>query len=96
MSVRVNKKQLWRLISQKNNNQIHSSHTFTVLNLLLEELMEDLISGKTVSIGNFGKIFIKTYKSRIHNNIVKGYKTKSKGKKALKLVINKKILKLTH
>jgi nucleoid DNA-binding protein len=95
MSNKINKKKLWRLISQR-NPIIHSLHTFIVLNLLVEELKKELLSNNMINIGNFGKFYIKTYNSRIHNNIVSGYKTLSKGKRALKLIINKKILKITH
>lgn len=54
MKKRIDKKSLWIYINKKINRAVHHYHVFSVLSLLVEEILQDLKQGKNIKIFNFG------------------------------------------
>lgn len=50
----ISKRCLWRLINKKIKRLIHNYHVFSIISILFEEIIKDLIDGKSIKIHNFG------------------------------------------
>jgi nucleoid DNA-binding protein len=55
----TNKRKLHSLICKDLNHIIHHLHIFSVINILIEEIIKELKSGNEIDIGNFGIFSIK-------------------------------------
>ena len=55
----VDKKRLWTYVNIKINRVIHHYHVFSILNILVEELLEALMARKEIKIFNFGDLNLK-------------------------------------
>jgi nucleoid DNA-binding protein len=60
----TNKRKLYSLICKDLNHIIHHLHIFSVINILIEEIIIDLKSGKEIDIGNFGIFSLKELKPK--------------------------------
>ena len=94
MSRSIDKKKLWRLIIKDLNYSIHISHIFSVINILIDELIRELKSGKEISIKNFGVFKIKTLKPKKIISVRTGKVKFVERTKALRFVIAKRLTKL--
>lgn len=64
MSQKYTKRKLWLFLLKELNHSIHNAHVYSVINILIEELIKDLVAGKKIKIINFGSFFLKELKPR--------------------------------
>jgi nucleoid DNA-binding protein len=62
--MRYNKKGLWKLIIKNAHSKIHRLHTISIINILIEEIVDELKSGNEIDIENFGTLKIKKIKPK--------------------------------
>lgn len=71
----VTKRALWRYVNKKIRRSVHHFHVFSVISILFEEILKDLVAGKTIKITNFGTLMLKNLSPRsyydIHDKVMK-------------------------
>lgn len=82
MKQKVNKSKLWALVCNKIGYTIHRLHVLSVINILIDEMIKELKSGKEIKIKNFGVVQLnilkpKKIRSVATNNIKFVKRTKS-------------------
>jgi nucleoid DNA-binding protein len=92
--MKYNKQNLVRFIATKLNNQINKFHILSVINILIDEMLNDLKSGKEVKITNFGTFSIKGLKSKQIRNVVSKKLINNSSVKSLRFSLSKKLSKL--
>jgi nucleoid DNA-binding protein len=80
----INKRILWRYINRKINRIIHHYHVFSVITILFDEMLKDLIRGKSIKISNFGTLSLKQMKPRKYFDVRFQQVMQSKGHKILR------------
>lgn len=60
----ISKRALWRYVNRKIKRTIHHYHVFSVLTILFDEMIADLLQGKRIKIFNFGTLSLKQLKPR--------------------------------
>jgi nucleoid DNA-binding protein len=90
----VDRRFLAKYVSKKMNRLIHFSHIQSVISILLEEIMNDLLEGKEIEIGNFGTFLIKKMLPRRHYNYMTGQCEISVGRKLIRFKLNKKLRRI--
>lgn len=60
----ISKKKLIILVNQKIENVISPLHVKSVVSILIEEMVKDLVAGIDIQVVNFGKIFLTPSKMR--------------------------------
>jgi nucleoid DNA-binding protein len=91
--INIDKRTLWRFVNVKINRSIQSSHVIGVINILFDEIISDLKSGKEIKIFNFGTLWLKPTKPRLYYDIRFQRLMMSAGNKILKLVLSPKLRK---
>jgi nucleoid DNA-binding protein len=91
--VNYNKRKLLFYIAKEIYYRIHYSHIFSIINILLEELSKDLTAGKEITIGNFGRFYIKTLGSKKNINVVNGQQRFTKKVKSLRFKLSREMIK---
>lgn len=87
------KHQLFPLVQEKIKSITHYFHIISVVNILIDEIIQELKAGKEVEIGGLGTIKLFSYPAKIGHNVLTGKYQKLKGTKRLRFVIDKKLLK---
>jgi nucleoid DNA-binding protein len=93
MSIEVNKRLFWRYVNIKLNRAIHSYHVFSILSILLEEIIEDLKKSKEIKIINFATISLNDTKPKKYFDVRYQKIMESKGGRLIKIDLSKKIKK---
>lgn len=93
MNKSIDRRFLWQYVLKKINKSIHHAHVMSVINILLDEVITELISSKKIKIGNFGNFVIKKLNPRKHFNVFTKQYEMSKGNKIVRFELNKKIRK---
>ena len=62
--VSVSKRSLWRYVNRKINRLVHHYHVFSVITILFDEMIADLVKGKQIKIKNFGTLTLKWLRPR--------------------------------
>lgn len=89
----ISKRCLWRLINKKIKRLIHNYHVFSIISILFEEIIKDLIDGKSLKIHNFGTLeLVKTKPKKYHDVRFKKV-MESKGNMIMKFSLARKIKK---
>jgi|ERR1700722_2592493 len=96
MNQRYNKRKLWTLLIKELNHFVHSSHIYSVLNILIEEMISDLVSGKNIKIINFGSFSLKELKPRRYLDLATRRFKISGPSKALRFKISRNISKFIN
>lgn len=91
-SSRIDKYKLFNLVFQKLN--IHRLHVFSVLNILIDELIKELRTGNSIKINNFGEFKLKSIKPKKIRNIATGQIKFIKTTKVLRFKLADKLVKL--
>jgi nucleoid DNA-binding protein len=60
----VNKKNFWPYINAKINRVIHNRHVYSVINIMLEELIKELFNGKKIEIINLGTLSFEEHENK--------------------------------
>lgn len=87
----VDRRFLWQYVARKLKRKILVTHVASVVNILLDEIVNEIISIGSLKIGNFGKFFIKQLSPRRHYDFNKKQIIVSPGHQALRFKLNKNI-----
>ncbi len=89
----VDRRFLWKYVIKKIKKSIHHAHVMSVINILLDEVIKDLIVSKKIKIGNFGQFIFKKLQPRKHFNLRTQKYEMSKGNSIMRFELNKKLRK---
>ena len=81
--MKYNKRQLWVYIIRDLNHFVHNLHIFTVISILIDEILKDLKDGKEIRIVNFGVLKIEKTKPKKFKDVKTGKIEMSKGNNKL-------------
>ena len=70
---------------------LHRYHVFAVISILFEEMVRDLMNGKSIKIANLGVISLQTTKPRYFYHAKLRRVALSSGRKLMKFVLSKKL-----
>lgn len=80
----INKRILWRYVNRKLKRLVHHYHVFSIITILFDEMLKDLVRGKSIKIFNFGKLTLKQMKPRKYFDVRFQKVMQSKGHKILR------------
>jgi nucleoid DNA-binding protein len=66
----IGRRELWHYVNKKINRVILSSHVYSVITILFDEMIKDLDAGKEIKIHNFGTFSLQETKPRRHYNFL--------------------------
>ncbi len=89
----ISKKVLWQYVNLKINRSIHHAHVFSVITILFDEIVKDLVNGKEIKIVNFGTLILKELKPRKYHDVRYMRVMQSNGSKILRFSLTPKIRK---
>lgn len=89
----MNKRQLWLLIIKELNHCVHNAHIFSIINILVEELIKELLVGNEIKIINFGTFYIKTINPKKIKSVISGNIMTTRKTKALRFRLSSKLVK---
>jgi nucleoid DNA-binding protein len=87
----MNKRQLWLLIIKELNHCVHNAHILSVINILLDEMVKELLFGNEIKIINFGTFYIKRIKPKRIKSVASGNITTTKGTNAIRFRLSHKL-----
>ncbi len=90
----ISKRILWRYVNVKIKRIVHHYHVFSIITILFEEIIKDLVSGKSIEIFNLGVFSLKKNKPRLHYDISKKTFAVSDGRKVMRLSLSPKLKKI--
>lgn len=93
MNQEISKKIFWRYVNKKINRSIHHYHVFSVISILFEELINDLINDKEIKIFNFVKLKLSRPRAKRYFNVVSRCMQESSGNRLLKFSLSPKLKK---
>lgn len=96
IAMHYDKQKIIAIVLKELKNRVHSLHIAAIINLLLEELSKDLLSGKDVRIGNFGTLMLKTIGSKKNVDVVSGEMRQTKRTKALRFKLSKNFIEINR
>jgi nucleoid DNA-binding protein len=67
--ISITKRKLWRYVNKKIKRSIHHYHVFSIISILFDELLKDLIDGKSIKITNFGTLTLKNLPPRHYHDV---------------------------
>lgn len=85
--VSISKRTLWRYVNRKIKRAIHHYHVLSVMTILFDEMISDLIKGKAIKIFNFGTLTLKQMKPRKYFDVRFQKVMHSEGHKILRFVL---------
>lgn len=65
----ITKRVLWRYVNKKIKRSIHHYHVFSIITILFEEMIKDLISEKDIKIHNLGTLSLKQLPARKYHDV---------------------------
>jgi len=89
----ISKRELWHKVNAKLRGRIHNTHVYSVINLLFEELISDLLNEKDIDIINFGTFTFKKMKDRRFWNVSTKEISTAPGNYVLRFFIANKLRK---
>lgn len=87
----IDKRYLWKFVNKKINRAVKGYHVVSIINILFEEMLSDLRSGKEIEIFNFGKLFLKKMNPRKYHDVRYNRVMVSHGGRILKFILSPKI-----
>jgi nucleoid DNA-binding protein len=85
---------LWGYVNIKINYSINTKHVYSVICILFDEIINDLMKGKKIEIINFGTIFFKIIKAkRYHHIALRKIMHSEGGTKSLRMTLDSKFRK---
>ena len=93
MNQEISKKTFWKYVNEKINRSIHHYHVFSVISILFEELVSDLLNNKEIKIFNFGKLKLSPPRMKKYFNVVSRSMKESPGNRLLKFSLSPKLKK---
>ena len=83
----INKRFLWRYVNRKIKRIIHHYHVASVLAILFDEMVADLLKGNRIKIFNFGTLTLKKLRPRRYFDVRFQKVMQSKGYKILRFTL---------
>lgn len=93
MAASKNKRGLWLLIVKELKHTIHNAHIYSVISILIGELVKELLIGNEIKIINFGTFYIKKIKPKRIKSVVSGNIMTTRETKALRFRLSSKLAK---
>lgn len=87
----VDRRFLWQYVARKLRKRVLVTHVASVVNIVLDEMVNELLSIGLIKIGNFGKFFFKQMLPRRHYDFNKREIVLSKGSKILRFKLNENV-----
>jgi len=85
--VSISKRTLWRYVNRKIKRIIHHYHVFSVITILFDEIILDLLKGNRIKIFNFGTLTLKRLKPRRYFDVRFQKVMQAKGHKILRFTL---------
>lgn len=92
-SLSIDRKKFWHYVNVKLKRLINFSHVFSIIIILFEEMIKDLVAGKELKIFNFGKLVLKKQNSKKYFDVRYQKVMECKGNKILKFNLAPKLKK---
>lgn len=73
------------------NFLVHNTHVLSVINILIDEIMKDLLLGKEIRLINFGSLKLKKMKQKKFKNVLNKKIELSKARRALRFTLSKRV-----
>ena len=89
----IDKRKFWKYVNKKMSRVIHHYHVLSIINILFDEMLIDLLKFKEIKIFNFGTFFIKKTLPRKYHNVKLKKVMKSNGNRIMKFNLSRKIKK---
>ncbi len=89
----ISKRVLWYYVNRKIKRLIHHYHVFTIISILFEEMIKDLVAGKKIKIANLGVFILKETKPRRYHDVRFNCVMESTGNRVMRLFLAKSIRK---
>lgn len=89
----IDKRRLWLAVNKQIKHSVYSTHTLTIINLLLEELITSIFNQQEINIGNFGVFFVQKMKDKKHHDFQSKTIKYAKGNSYIRFKLNKKLAK---
>jgi nucleoid DNA-binding protein len=96
MSQKYTKRKLWLLLIKELNYVVHNTHVYSIINILVEEMIKDLMAGKKIKIINFGSFYLKDLKPRKFLDLVTREVKLSGSSKTLRFKISNNLSKFIN
>jgi nucleoid DNA-binding protein len=80
-------------INKKINRIIHHYHVFSVITILFDEMLKDLVAGKDIKIFNFGVLSLRKMQPRRYHDVNQRRVVLSKGHRILRFTLSPQIRK---
>ena len=93
-SKNVDKRFLVQYVSKKLHGTIPLYHISAVISFLFDELIEELRAGSIITIGKFGKFFLKHLRIRRYHDVIERKIKMTEGTKTLRFQLHKDIQKI--
>ena len=87
----ISKRDLWRYVNKKINRSIHYYHVFSIISILFEEMVNELIKNKEIKIFNFGTFTLKKTNPKKYYDVRYQKVMQAPSYQLLKFNISKKI-----
>ena len=81
----------WRYVNIKIDHVLGRLHVLSVITILFEEIVKDLLAGKEIKIHNFGSLILKDTPPRRYHNVWKMCMMESPGYRILRFYLTKKL-----
>ncbi len=91
MNQEISKRLFWRFLNKKTKKIIHHYHIFSVMSILFDEIVKDLLKNKKIKIFNFGTLFLDKKNPKKYYDVRYQKIMISKGSRLLKLLLVKKL-----
>lgn len=91
MNKEITKKPFWHYVNLKIKRSVHTYHVYSVISILFDELIKDLIAGKKINVVNFGTLSLERTKPRKYCDINLKKVVLSKGARNLKFSLSRKL-----
>lgn len=91
MDLNISKRNLWHYVNLKIKRLIHHYHVFSVISILFDEMIKDLLNGKQIKIVNFGVFELKNSSARKYHDVRFHKIMESPGHRVLRLFLSKPI-----
>lgn len=89
----MNKKAIVKAIKQDLKSSVSYFDIFSVVNILVDELRQEIITKRQINIPNFGKFILRVFNPKIIKNVRNGELQLTKPYTALRFTISRNMLK---
>lgn len=89
----IDKRRLWLAVNKQIKHSVYHTHTLTIINLLLEELINSIFNQQDIKIGNFGTFSVHKMQGKKHHDFQSKTIKYAQGNSYIRFNLNKKLAK---